>query len=60
MTSLIKEVVRLEGQNHKRNLITASFIDSYYRKEFKALVFKIPGVYDGESYETEPLLVKIL
>lgn len=41
----MKEVVRLEGQNHKRNIITASFIDSYCRKQFKAIVLKIPGIY---------------
>ena len=62
MTSLIKEGIRLEEQNHKRNLITASFIDSYCSKELKAIVFKIPGILNrcGESCETEPLIVKLL
>ena len=44
MTSLIKEGVRLEGQNHKRNLITGSLIGSYCNKEFKVIVFKIPEI----------------
>ena len=55
----MKEVVRLEGQNHKRNLITASFIDSCCRKEFKATVLKIPGICVVNLVK-QPLLVKIL
>lgn len=31
-----------EGKNHK-SLITAVFIGSYCSKEFKAIVFKLPG-----------------
>lgn len=41
MIFLIKEGVRFEGQNYKRNLIIGLFIGSYCNKEFKVIVFKI-------------------
>ena len=41
---LIKEGIKLEGQNHRRNLIMASSIGRYCSKELRTIVIKIPGM----------------
>lgn len=46
MTSLIKEEGSLEGKNHKsrEKEPAALFTGCYCSKEFKAIVFTIPGI----------------